>query len=101
VQLRPDRIELIEGATRLLTFDLSPAIRGGSITGTPTIEAPGLTFTTPSVSGTTVTTLVSGGTAGKDDIAKITVSFNSGETDVAALLIEWKAPGYDFRAGRR
>jgi hypothetical protein len=91
---------MIEGETNRIVFDLGPAVMANTISGTPTIEATGLTFSAPSVSGTTVTTLVSGGSAGKDYVAEITAVLSSGETKVAALLLEWKAPGYDFRAGR-
>ena len=98
MRLRPPSAEMIEGETNRLIFNLAPAVGGNTITGTPTIECDDLTFTTPSVSGTNVTTFVSGGEAGRDYIVTITTVLSSGETKVAAITLEWKEPGFDSRA---
>lgn len=92
---------MIEGETNKLVFKLDAAAGPNTIDGTPTIEADGLTFTTPSISGTSVTTFVSGGEAGRNYVATITADLTSGETKVGAIELEWKAPGYDFRGGHR
>lgn len=89
---------MIEGETNRLMFNLAPAVGANTITGTPTLECSGLTFTNTSVSGTTVTSFVSGGSADTDYIVTITAVLSSGETKVAAVTLEWKKPGFDNRA---
>lgn len=89
---------MIEGETNRLVFNLTPAVGANTFSSTPTVECDGLTFTGTTASGSNVTTFVSGGEAGKDYTVTITAILSSGETKVAAVLLEWKAPGYDSRA---
>lgn len=89
---------MIEGETNRVIFNLAPAVGANTITGTPTVEADGLTFSGISVSGTNVTAFVSGGSADTDYIVTLTAVLSSGETKVAAITLEWKKPGFDNRA---
>jgi hypothetical protein len=89
---------MIEGETNRCVFSLAPVVGANTITGTPTIECDGLTFSGTSVTGTTVSTKVSGGSANTDYIVKITAALSSGETKVGAIRLEWKAAGYDSRS---
>lgn len=88
---------MIEGETNRLVFNLAPAVGSNSINGTPTIECSDLTFSGTAVSGTNVTTFVSGGAADRDYIVTLTTALSSGETKVASILLEWKKPGFDSR----
>lgn len=89
---------MIEGETNRCIFKLAPAVGANTISGTPTVENGDLTFASTSASGSDITTFVSGGEAGKDYIVTITAELSSGETKVASVLLEWKAPGYDSRS---
>lgn len=97
MRLRPDTAEMIEGETNRLVFNLSPLVGANTFDSTPTVESSGLTFTGTAATGTSVTTFVSGGSAGRDYIVKITAPLSSGETKVGAIKLEWKAAGYDGR----
>lgn len=88
---------MIEGEVNRLVFNLAPVVGANTISGTPTITATGLTFTGTAVSGTNVTTFVSGGSADSDYIVTLTAALSSGETKVASVKLEWKKPGYDDR----
>jgi hypothetical protein len=97
MRLRPTSAEMIEGETNRMVFNLAPAVGANTISGTPTVTCDGLTFASTAASGTTVSTLVSGGSADKDYIVKVTASLSSGETKVGAIRLKFKAPGYDDR----
>lgn len=98
MRLRPQSAEMIEGETNRLVFNLAPVAGANTVTGTPTVECDGLTFAGTSVSGTTVSTFVSGGSGDTDYNVKITTVLSSGETKVGAITLEWKKPGYDSRS---
>lgn len=89
---------MTEGETNRLIFNLAPIVGANSVSGTPTLESDGLTFTGTSVTGTTLTTKVSGGSGDRDYIVTITAVLSSGETKVGAVTLEWKKPGFDNRA---
>jgi hypothetical protein len=97
MRLRPDSAEMIEGETNRLVFNLAPLVGANTFSSTPTVTCSDLTFSGTAASGTTVSTFVSGGQAGKDYIVKISAILSSGETKVGAIRLEWKAPGYDSR----
>jgi hypothetical protein len=99
MRFRPDSFEMIEGETNKLQFNLGPAAGISSVSGTPVVSATGLTFASTAISGNTVTTFVSGGTAGRDYLAKVVATLSSGETKIGTVRLEWKEPGYDCRAG--
>jgi hypothetical protein len=101
MKFRDPSRELIVGETRRLEFDMAAEVGANSISGTPTVECTGLTFTNVAASGTDVIAFVSGGEANKNYIVEITATLSSNETVVGAVELQWKAPGYDFRAGRR
>jgi hypothetical protein len=101
MKFRDPSRELIEGETRRLEFDMAAEVGANTISGTPTVACSGLTFASTSVSGTDVTTFVSGGQAGKNYIVEISAELSSNETVVGAVELQWKAPGYDFRSGRK
>jgi hypothetical protein len=90
---------MIEGETNRMVFNLAPAVGANTFSSTPTVECGDLTFSGTSASGSTVTTFVSGGEAGRDYTVKLTAILSSGETKVAAINLEWKAPGEESRAG--
>lgn len=98
MRLRPDIAEMTEGETNRLVFQLGPVVGANSISGTPTVECSGLTFTGTTATGSTVSTFVSGGQADRDYIVSITATLSSGETKVGAIRLEWKAAGYDARS---
>ena len=102
MRFRPSSAEFIEGGTYKLQFKLANAIGSDTISGTPTITSSELTFTSTTLTGTTLTTKVSGGSANRNYIAYITmVSTTSAETTIGSVELEWKQPGYEFRAGVR
>lgn len=102
MRFRPATAELDEGSIATLTFKLANAIGSGTISGTPTVAADqDLSFTTPSLSGTTLTTKVSGGLADHNNIITVTMVTAAGETMLGTVGLEWKQPGYEFRAGVR
>lgn len=101
MRFRPASAELDEGSISQLQFKLANAIGSGSISGTPTIESTGLTFAGTSLSGTTLITTVSGGLAERDYVLAITAVTTAGETKIGTVELEWKQPGYEFRAGVR
>lgn len=102
MRFRPGSAELDEGSVSNLTFKLANAVGTGSISGTPTVTTDrDLTFTAPSLSGTTLTTTVSGGLAGNNYIVTVTMVTAAGETMLGTIELEWKLPGYEFRAGVR
>lgn len=96
MRFRPDRFEMIEGETNRLEINLGPVSSGSSVSSLG-LESSGLTFTTPSISGKTATSLVSGGAADTDYIVTITTALSSGETKVGAITLEWKRPGFEGR----
>lgn len=98
MRYRKERYEMTEGETNLLEIDLAPTIGANTLSAFD-ITASGLTFTTPDVDDRTVTTKVSGGSAGTNYIATTTATLADGQTKVGAIILEWKAPGYEFRAG--
>jgi hypothetical protein len=89
--------EMTEGETNRVVFNLAPVAGSNTISGTPTLSADGLTFTGTSISGTTLTSKVSGGAAGTDYLVTVTAALSSGETKVGTVKLEWKRPGYDDR----
>ncbi len=91
---------MIEGETNKLLVKLAPAVGGNTIESV-TWACDGLTFTNEAISGMNATAFVSGGSPASNYTVSITAILSSGETKVAALELEWKAPGYDFRSGRR
>lgn len=98
MRLRPNSAEMIEGETNRLVFNLAPAVGANTLTGTPTITCDeGLSFSGTAVSGTNVTTFVSGGLGDTDYIVKVSAVLSSGETKVGAIKLEWKKPGYEGR----
>ena len=99
MRFRPNSAEIIEGSTERLVFNLTPVVGANTVTGTPTLECSGLTFASTSIAGKTVTTKVSGGSANRDYIVKVTALLSSGETKVGAIRLEFKEAGYDCRAG--
>jgi hypothetical protein len=102
MRFRPGTAELDEGSVATLQFKLANAIGTGTISGTPTITADsGVTLTTPSLSGTTLTTKVSGGSADRNYVLSVTMVTTAGETMLGAVELQWKQPGYEFRAGVR
>lgn len=102
MRFRPGTAELDEGSVSTLTFKLANAVGSGSISGTPTITSDsGLSFTTPSLSGTTLTTKVSGGIADRNYVTTVTMVTTAGETMLGSTVLQWKQPGYEFRAGVR
>ncbi len=98
MRLRPNSAEMIEGEVNRCIFNLAPAVGANTITGTPTIESDGLTFSGVSASGSNVTAFVSGGSADTNYIVTLTAVLSSGETKVAAVTLEWKRPGFESRA---
>lgn len=97
----PERIEVNEGATRAISMDISARIGSSTISGTPTLvsDPSGLTFTTPVVSGGTITARVSGGSARSNYHAKLTANLSNGEVEVAAFQIRFKEPTDTDSAG--
>lgn len=101
MKFRDPSRELIVGETRRLEFDMAAEVGANTIDGTPTVTCSGLTFANTAASGTVVITFVSGGEAGKNYIVTVSADLTSDETVVGAVELQWKEPGYDFRAGRR
>lgn len=88
MRLRPnDSPEMELGEIRRFQFNLSGAIGANSITGTPTITAPNLTFGAPSVSGAAVSVTCTAGATGVH-IAKLTATLSSAETIVGTLRVK-------------
>lgn len=88
---------MVEGETNRVVFNLAPAVGANTISGTPVVASDGLTFSGTAVSGTSVTSFVSGGAADTDYIVSITATLSSGETKVGAVTLKWKKPGFDDR----
>lgn len=101
MRFRPDSAEMVEGETAKLQFILANAVGSSSVSGTPTVVNSDLAFASASLSGTTLTTLVSGGVAGVNNIVEVTLVTALGETKIGTVTLEWKAPGFEFRAGLR
>ncbi len=98
MRYRRDRYEMTEGETNLLEIDLAPTI-GSTTLDAFDITASGLTFTTPDLDDRSVTTKVSGGTANTNYIATTTATLSDGQVKVGSVILEWKAPGYEYRTG--
>lgn len=101
LRFRPDSAELIEGATAKLQFKLANAVRSSSVSGTPTVVCTDLTFASTTLSGTTLTTLVSGGSANRNYVIEVTMVTTAGETMKGSIEMEWKDFGFEERAGHR
>lgn len=80
MRLRPnDSPEMELGEIRRLTFNLSGAIGANSISGTPTITAPNLTFGACTVSGSSVSVTCTASNVGTHS-ALLTATLSSSET---------------------
>lgn len=101
MQFRPSSFEMVEGSINKLIIKFGNLVGSGSVTGTPTLDGDGLTFASTAISGSTLTSLVSGGTADRNYIVTVTAVLSTGETKVGAIELQWKQPGYEFRAGAR
>lgn len=99
MRFRPTSAELIEGNTETLTFKLANPVGSSSITGTPTLTCTGLTFASTSISGTTLTTKVSGGEADKVYTVELSMVTADGQTRIGTIDLEWKAAGFNSRTG--
>lgn len=99
MRFRNTNYEMIEGETNRFTIDFAPVAGANSLTDL-SVAADGLSFASVGYTGLDGSGFVSGGQAGRDYIVTVTAALSSGETKVGAVVFEWKAPGYDFRAGR-
>lgn len=98
MEYRDDRYEMTVGETNKLEIDLAPTI-GASTLDAYTLEATGLTFTTPTLTDRGATCFVSGGCEG-EYIVTTTATCSDGQVKVGSVILEWKKPGYEYR-GRR
>lgn len=97
MRLTPRRLELVEGSTKRITFDLAP-IAGAATLSSVTIESDpsGVAVTSTAISDKTVSCLVSGGSGGSNYDLKVTVALSGGETEVGSIQLRWKEVGdYD------
>lgn len=97
MRYRAERYEMTAGERNKLLIDLAPLAADNAVNDYA-ITADGLTFDTPTITGKNVTTFVSGGEAGRNYIATTTTLSNT-EVKVGSIILEWKAPGYESRAG--
>jgi hypothetical protein len=101
MRFRPASAELVEGSTAKLQFKLAIPVGSSSISGTPTVACSDLTFASTALSGTNLTTIVSGGDAGQNNVLTITMVTSAGETMLGTVELEWKEAGEDSNAGSR
>lgn len=99
MRLTPDKMEIVEGSVKRVALDLTALVGSATInSATFAAEPSDLTIASTTISGKTVTCLVSGGDGGRNYILKLTVVLSDGETEVGTILLKWKEPG-DIHSG--